>query len=62
MTNADMIRALSDEELALITHCPAILERKVLKIESKNNWKCQLNDCVGCKREWLKREFEGVVK
>ena len=62
MTNADRIRQMSDEELSLIIHCPAILERKVLKIESKNDWKCQLNDCVGCKREWLKREFEGVVK
>ena len=57
MTNADMIRALSDEELALITHCPAILERKVLKIGSKFDWKCQLNDCVGCKREWLKKRI-----
>ena len=58
MTNADMIRALSDEELALITHCPAILERKVLKIESKFDWKCQLNDCIGCKREWLKKNLK----
>ena len=62
MTNADRIRQMSDEVLALIRHCPAILERKVLKIESKFDWKCQLNDCVGCKREWLKKEFEGVVK
>ena len=55
MTNADRIRQMSDEELAPMVHCPAILERKVLKIESKFDWKCQLNDCVGCKREWLKR-------
>lgn len=62
MTNADMIRALSDDDLAPMVHCPGALEKKVLKIDSKFDWKCQLNDCVGCKREWLKREFEGVIK
>ena len=49
MTNADRIRAMTDEELANMVVCPY----------AKNNWdKCK-DDCFACRLEWLKQPAEG---
>lgn len=60
MTNADMIKTFNDDDLIRIyLNCPILIEKN-LKIDSK--WKCQTNNCFRCKKKWLKKEFEGVVK
>lgn len=44
MTNADKIRAMSDEELAGVVVCP-----------HTGNWDLCRNDCQKCRLEWLKQ-------
>lgn len=46
-TNADRIRAMSDEALADIVICPHV-----------NNWDLCKNDCHTCRLEWLKQPAE----
>ena len=48
MTNADRIRAMSDEELANMVKCPHV-----------NNWDRCKNDCFVCCLEWLQMPAEG---
>ena len=49
LTNADRIRAMSDEELANMVRCPHV----------KTNWdKCK-NDCFACRLEWLQQPAKG---
>ena len=47
-TNADRIRAMSDEELANIVVCP----------HCKTNWDKCTDDCFTCRLEWLKQPAE----
>lgn len=48
-TNADRIRAMTDEELANMVVCP----------HAKTKWdKCK-NDCFACRLEWLQQPAEG---
>lgn len=47
-TNADRIRAMSDEELADIVVCP-----------HTGNWDLCRDDCKKCRLEWLKQPAEG---
>jgi hypothetical protein len=49
-TNADRIRAMSDEELADIVVCP----------HCKTNWDKCTDDCFTCRLEWLKQPAEGA--
>lgn len=52
MTNADRIRAMSDEELAVelgIKQCP-----------DKERWKGCSGDCEACWLEWLREHAEEV--
>jgi hypothetical protein len=49
LTNADRIRAMSDEELANIVVCP----------HCKTNWDKCTDDCFACRLEWLKQPAEG---
>ena len=44
-TNADRIRAMSDEELANVVVCP----------HCKTNWDKCTDDCFACRLEWLKQ-------
>ena len=47
-TNADRIRAMSDEELANMVVCPHV----------KTNWDRCKDDCFACRLEWLKQPAE----
>ena len=47
-TNADRIRAMSDEELANMVVCPHV----------KTNWDRCKDDCFACRLEWLKQPVE----
>ena len=47
-TNADRIRAMSDEELANVVVCP----------HCKTNWDKCTDDCFACRLEWLKQPAE----
>ena len=47
-TNADRIRAMSDEELANIVVCP----------HCKTNWDKCTDDCFTCRLQWLKQPAE----
>lgn len=47
MTNADRIRAMSDEELADVVVCP-----------HTGNWDLCRDDCKKCRLEWLKQPAE----
>lgn len=60
MTNADRIRQMSDEELAVTLICPAEYD-----VEFSKNCNCnaEMNmNCYKCTLKWLKKEFEGAVK
>ena len=46
-TNADRIRAMSDEELADVVVCP-----------NTGNWDLCVDDCKKCRFEWLKQPAE----
>lgn len=46
-TNADRIRAMSDEELADVVVCP-----------HTGNWDLCRDDCKKCRLEWLKQPAE----
>ncbi len=46
-TNADRIRAMSDEELADVVVCPHI-----------GNWDLCRDDCKKCRLDWLKQPAE----
>ena len=47
-TNADRIRAMSDDELADVVVCP-----------HTGNWDLCIDDCKKCRLEWLKHPSEG---
>lgn len=49
-TNADRIRAMSDEELADVVVCP-----------HTGNWDLCRDDCKKCRLEWLKQPAEDAV-
>ena len=49
MTNADRIRAMSDEELAIIIMCPYYLDESLCNNGMK---------CVDCCLDWLKQTAE----
>lgn len=51
-TNADRIRAMSDEELAEKMHCPYIED---VYGECKFGWHTPTQTCFECKLEWLKQ-------
>lgn len=56
-TNADRIRAMSDEELVVLLMCPA-------EYDLSFNKKCECGgemsrNCVRCTRNWLRSESEG---
>lgn len=58
MTNADRIRAMSDEEIAaseFLLPCPYI---KDMYDECKFGWHDREQSCEECKLEWLKRPAE----
>ena len=48
MTNGDKIRAMADEELAMIICCQ----------DSRQGDECYQADCKECLLEWLKQEAE----
>ncbi len=51
MTNADRIRSMTDEELALTVMCPADI--------TGGDTKCdQYHNCRKCTLDWLQRESE----
>lgn len=51
-TNADRIRSMTDEELALTVMCPADI--------TGGDTKCdQYHNCRKCTLDWLQRESEG---
>ena len=51
MTNADRIRSMTDEELALAVMCPADI--------TGGDTKCdQYHNCRKCTLDWLQRESE----
>jgi hypothetical protein len=51
-TNADRIRSMTDEELALAVMCPADI--------TGGDTKCdQYGNCRKCTLDWLQRESEG---
>ena len=51
MTNADRIRSMTDEELALTVMCPADI--------TGGDTKCdQYHNCRKCTLDWLRRESE----
>lgn len=49
MTNADRIRAMTDEGLANMVVCPHV----------KTNWDMCKEDCFACRLEWLQQLAEG---
>lgn len=53
MTNGEMIRNMSDEELAVTIACPN--EMGLAEIECDHSDNC---DCCRCCLEWLRREVE----
>lgn len=53
-TNADRIRAMSDEELAMNMMCPN--ENRLGEIDCDKNDSC---NCYECILEWLQSEMEG---
>lgn len=58
MVNADMIRRMSNEDLAKFLACPAEIDKKFKKPEN-----CWFEDCALCTLEWLQQEFDlGIPK
>lgn len=56
MTNADRIRAMSDEELALLIMCPTEYDLGFSKECECNN---EMNrNCCRCTLKWLRSEIE----
>ena len=51
MTNADKIRAMTDEELAQILHCQRTQSPYVVGNDS-----CETTNCIDCTLAWLKQE------
>lgn len=52
MTNADRIRAMSDEELAKIISCPKrVCDKIVIHVDG-------ITDCDACALDWLKQPAE----
>ena len=51
MTNADRIRSMTDEELALVVMCPADITLRDTECDQHNN-------CTECTLNWLQRESE----
>ena len=51
MTNADRIRAMSDEELVVLIRCG-------ICAYIRNEERCNFGDCLDCIREWLKQPAE----
>lgn len=57
LTNADKIRSMTDEELALAIMCPAEYDSNFNKRETCNG---EMNkNCYGCSLKWLRAESEG---
>lgn len=55
-TNADRIRSMTDEELALAIMCPAEYDSNFNKRETCNG---EMNkNCYGCSLKWLRAESE----
>lgn len=52
MINADKIRAMSDEELALMMMCPAEYDLGFNKTKKCNG--CMDKNCYRCTLEWLR--------
>lgn len=50
-TNADKIRSMSDEELALVVMCPNNIDEGRECPKGKN--------CYQCSRDWLQEEVDG---
>ena len=57
MTNADMIRSMSDEELAVTLTCPN--EMGMADIPCDKSDKC---DCYKCLLDWLRQSAVEEVK
>ena len=56
-TNADRIRSMTDEELALAIMCPAEYDSNFNKNEKCNG---EMNkNCYECSLKWLRAESEG---
>lgn len=56
-TNAERIRSMTDEELALAIMCPAEYDSNFNKREKCNG---EMNkNCYGCSLKWLRAESEG---
>lgn len=56
-TNADRIRSMTDEELALAIMCPAEYDSNFNKRETCNG---EMNkNCYECSLKWLREESEG---
>lgn len=53
MTNAEMIRSMSDEELAVTITCPN--EMGLAEIECDHSDSC---NCSRCCLDWLRKEVE----
>lgn len=51
MTNADRIRAMTDEELAKVLHCQRTQSPYVVGNDS-----CETTNCIDCTLAWLKQE------
>lgn len=53
MTNADKIRAMTDEELAhLLNTCVCPTKKCPKEFDDR----CKMSDCEKCWRDWLKQE------
>ena len=50
-TNADRIRAMTDEELAEFIACPYDVE---------DYWLCENRDCIACCMNWLQQPCGGA--
>lgn len=57
MTNADRIRAMSDEELAELLEKIVSGNRDVIGINCGDS-KCEIIKCTGCIKVWLQSEAE----
>jgi hypothetical protein len=51
MTNADHIRAMTDEELVEVLCCPTYIVGEAMQ--------CGKGSCRDCREKWLKQPYEG---
>lgn len=65
MTNADLIRGMSDEELAIILPCPnkAVIAIKIVKNIHMDAVECECDrddgpNCAKCCLRWLQKELK----